>query len=107
MPRTRTKDRARHARVSELDVIEDRMGRVASLLSEMADALSEYPDALHLQSAGGVAPERAGANTITVRASEWPSFEEIQKLVARWRREQARMTGVPTAPIVHRRLERV
>jgi hypothetical protein len=107
MPRTRTQDRARHARVSELDVIEERMGRVASLLSEMADALSEYPDALHLQSVGGDAPERTRTDTITMRASEWPSFEEIQKLVARWRREQARIADVPTAPVVHRRLERV
>ena len=106
MPRSRTKDRSRHARVSELDVIEDRMGRLASLFSDMADALSEYPDALNLQPTGG-RPVRAEPDAITVRAAEWPSFEEIQTLLSRWRREQARTDSVPTAPVVHRRLERV
>lgn len=106
MPQSRTKDRSRRARVSELDVIEDRMGRLASLFSDMADAMSEYPEALHLQSAGG-RPTRAEGDTITVRAAEWPSFEEVQALLSRWRLEQARGERVPTGKVVHRQLERV
>lgn len=105
MPHSRTKDRSRRACVSELDVIEDRMGRLASLFSEVADALSDYPEALHLQSAGG-RPVRAESDAITVRATEWPSFEEIQALLTRWRLEQARAERVPTGRVVHKQLER-
>lgn len=81
------------------------MGRLASLFSDMADALSEYPDALHLQSAGS-RPTRAEGDTITVRAAEWPSFEEVQTLMTRWRLEQARAERVPTGGVVHKQLER-
>lgn len=105
MPGTRRRDRVYHARLSELDVLEDRMGRLASILSTMADGRSEYPESLNLRG-GGVAVRSPNPDAVTIRAAEWPTFEEIQKLVTRWRIEQARLADVPTAPVVHRRLER-
>ena len=62
------------------------MGELASLLSEVADALTSYPESIQiLDEATG--PEGAmAAATIALRAREWPSIQEIEQLLANWRR---------------------
>lgn len=102
------RSRLRRRRVTDLDVVEDRMGQLAALFSEMADALSEHPESLRLVSRGGVA--RDGETTISVRASEWPRFEEIQALLERWNKlsasREAAPRHVPTGADIHRMGER-
>lgn len=102
------RSRLRRRRVTDLDVVEDRMGQLAALFSEMADALSEHPESLRLVSRGGAA--RDGETSINVRASEWPRFEEIQALLERWNKlsasREAAPRHVPTGADIHRVRER-
>jgi hypothetical protein len=77
---------ARLASQAELDALETRMGELASLLSEVADALTSYPESIQILDET-VGPEGAmEATTIALRAREWPSIQEIEQLLANWRR---------------------
>jgi hypothetical protein len=70
--------------VERLNAIEDRMGQLASLLSEVAEALAEHPDGLKL-SGGGLTPQPGTRpDAIRVSAREWPSIEEIERVLAAW-----------------------
>ncbi len=62
------------------------MGELASLLSEVAEALTAYPDELVIMD-GHEPGDRANApgNAIVVNAREWPSIQEIEQLIANWR----------------------
>lgn len=75
----------RRAPKAELDALEARMGELAALLSEVADALTSYPESIRiLDEAAGV--ERATeATMIALRPREWPSIQEIEQLLANWR----------------------
>jgi hypothetical protein len=76
----------RRAPEAELDALEARMGELASLLSEVADALTSYPESIQIldETAGAEGPVEA--TTIALRAREWPSIQEIEQLLANWRR---------------------
>lgn len=79
---------------TELDALEARMGELASLLSEMADALTSYPESIRIIDASetGVAATTA----ISLRAQEWPSIQEIEQLLSNWRRlRDLSDSGVP------------
>lgn len=72
---------------SELrSALEARMGEIASLLSEVAEALTYYPG--ELQIGHGEATD-AGARprgvSMTINAREWPSIQDIEQLIANWR----------------------
>lgn len=72
---------------SELrSVLEARMGEMASLLSDVAEALTHYPGELrieHDESTGSAAPARGAS--VTINAREWPSIQDIEQLVEDWR----------------------
>jgi hypothetical protein len=60
----------------------------------MADGLSEHPESLRLVGRGGSA--KGADDAIIVRSSEWPSFEEIQALLARWKQLSAAREPAPS-----------
>ncbi len=70
---------------AELDALEARMGELASLLSETADALTSYPESIRIIGAGEPVPPPDVA-TMDLLAREWPSIQEIEQLLANWRR---------------------
>lgn len=51
----------------------------------MADALMSCPESIRIVD-GPTEAGSAGAATITLRAQEWPSIQEIEQLLANWRR---------------------
>ena len=67
-------------------VLEARLGEMASLLSEVAEALTHYPGELrieHDESTGSAALARG--DSVTVNAREWPSIQDIEQLIEDWR----------------------
>ena len=76
----------RRAPKAELDALEARMGELASLLSEVADALTSYPESIQILDESAGADRPAEPTTIALRAREWPSIQEIEQLLANWRR---------------------
>jgi len=62
------------------------MGELAALLSEMADALTSYPESIRIIDGPVSDPVSAEATTFALRAYEWPSIQEIEQLLANWRR---------------------
>ena len=71
--------------IENLNAIEDRMGRLASLLTEVAEALAEHPDGLKVLGARGLTlqPETR-PDAIKVEASEWPSITEVEDILGAW-----------------------
>jgi hypothetical protein len=62
------------------------MGEMASLLSEVAEALTYYPGELrirHDESTGSAALARSASMTINAR--EWPSIQDNEQLIENWR----------------------
>ncbi len=67
------------------------MGELASLLSEVAEALAEHPDGLKL-SGGGLPPQLdTRPDAIRVKAREWPSIQEIERVLASWHAMQRKL----------------
>lgn len=71
---------------SELHTLEARMGELAALLSEMADAPTCYPESIRIIDGPVSEPVLAEATIFALRAHEWPSIQEIEQLLANWRR---------------------
>lgn len=71
---------------SELHALEARMGELAVLLSEMADALTSYPESIRIIDGPVSDPVAAEATNFALRADDWPSIQEIEQLLANWRR---------------------
>lgn len=69
--------RAYQESLRELENIEDQMGEIASLLSDVADALSDNPERINLR--GSLRP-----NQISLRTREWPTYSSLWELVSRW-----------------------
>lgn len=69
----------------ELDAIEARMGELASLLSEVADALTLYPESIKIIDGQTNDVRSASTAAISLRAQEWPSIQEIEQLLSNWR----------------------
>jgi hypothetical protein len=69
---------------AELDALETRMGELASLLSEMADALTSYPESICIVEAAADQPS-GDTTAVHLSAQEWPTIQEIEQLVANWR----------------------
>lgn len=91
--------------VDRLNEIEDRMGQLASLLSEVAEALAEYPDGLKLRGGGLKTPSETLSDAIVVDAREWPSIEDIEKLLAAWSETRQRLASTAiSAPHLRKRL---
>lgn len=66
--------------------LEARMGEMASILAEVAEALTYFPGELqigHDEVNGSRAPSLGVSMTINAR--EWPTIQEIEQLVANWR----------------------
>jgi len=71
---------------AELDALEARMGELASLLSEAADALTSYPESIRIIDAGRDDVPPGDGATLDLLAGEWPTIQEIEQLLANWRR---------------------
>jgi hypothetical protein len=89
--------------VDRLNAIEDRMGQLASLLSEVAEALAEYPDGLKV-SGGDLKPHpETRPDAIRVRAREWLSIDEIERVVAAWHDARRKLPAATETVQVERR----
>lgn len=75
---------ARQLPGGELEVLEMRMGELAALLAEVADALTSYPESIRILDDDATTPE--ASTTVALRAREWPSIQEIDQLLTNWRR---------------------
>jgi hypothetical protein len=71
---------------AELDALEARMGELASLLSETADALTSYPESIRIIGADGETAPPSDTATMDLLVREWPTIQEIEQLLANWRR---------------------
>lgn len=71
---------------AELNALEARMGELASLLSETADALTSYPESIRIIDADREDVPPANGATLDLLAREWPTIQEIETLLANWRR---------------------
>ncbi len=80
--------------VERLDTIEDRMGRLASLLSEVAEALAEHPDGLKISGLGLAPQPGKRPDAIVVHAREWPSIGDIEKVLATWHAARQKLPAV-------------
>ncbi len=63
--------------------LEARMGEMASLLAEVAEALTYYPDELVILD--GDQPSNRAREGVVIHARDWPSIQEIEQLIANWR----------------------
>lgn len=61
------------------------MGELAALLDDMAEALVHYPEEILVVDdvTGEEGPAQPGL--VVVRASTWPTIQEIDRLLANWR----------------------
>lgn len=64
--------------------LESRMGELASLLTEVAEALTSYPGDLRIVEDVATAND-VPVDAIIVNAREWPGIQEIEQLLANWR----------------------
>jgi hypothetical protein len=70
----------RHEKL-ELSELEARMGELASLLYEVAEALTYFPGELAITRDATARP----SGHLVVNMAEWPSIQEIAQLVDNWR----------------------
>ena len=63
--------------------LELRLGEVASLLADVAEALTYYPGALMVLEDNDVST--VTRDGLPIRAEEWPSLHEITSLIDAWR----------------------
>ena len=73
---------------ARLQLAEQRLGFAAALLSDMADALSEYPAQLRIVDRAGKTPDN---DVVTIQTGEWPTIEELQRLLIEWREAETAM----------------
>ena len=78
----------RRARSPELETLEARMGELASLLAEVADALTSYPESIRILDGADADAGVSDPTTVALRAAEWPSIQEIEQLLSNWRQLQ-------------------
>ena len=70
------------------------MGEMASLLSEVAEALTYYPGELRIgHGEEGSSDVLAPNASMIIDAREWPSIQEIERMVANWRELTAMIAG--------------
>ena len=71
------------------------MGEMALLLSEVAEALTYYPGELRIgHGEAGSSDVLAPNVSMIIDTREWPSIQEIERIVANWR-DLTAMNGGP------------
>ncbi len=75
--------------------LEARMGELASLLAEVAEALTYYPGDLKVDRGDGTRQAETPSVSMTINAREWPSIQDIEQLVANWRELTLLVEGAP------------
>lgn len=86
--------------VERLNAVEDRMGQMASLLSEVAEALAEHPDGVRITGSGVVVHLRTRPDAIRVSRREWPSIEEIERLLIAWHALKCKEPSTRTSALI-------
>lgn len=75
--------------------LETRMGELASLLAEVAEALTYYPGDLKVERGDGTRQAETPSVSMTINARDWPSIQEIEQLLANWRELTLLVEGAP------------
>ena len=68
--------------------LEARMGEIAALLDDVAEALVHYPEEITITDSGGSPLSGKRVGGVMVRTDAWPSIQEIEQLLANWRAQQ-------------------
>jgi hypothetical protein len=84
--RTHTSGTPLRAFKVQLDELEARLRELASLLSEMADALTSDLESIRIIDGPAGDAGAAGPTMIVRTAQEWPSIREIERLLFNWLR---------------------
>lgn len=74
---------SQHTSTDARAALEARMGELASLLAEVAEALTYYPGELVILDGNETQPR--AKESLTIHARDWPSIQEIEQLIANWR----------------------
>ncbi len=75
--------------------LETRMGELASLLAEVAEALTYFPGELTIGHGDGGYDADTPSVSMTINARDWPSIQEIEQLLANWRELTLLVEGAP------------
>lgn len=76
--------------------LEVRMGEIAALLDDVAEALVYYPEEITITDDGGLLLARRRSDGETARADVWPTIQEIDQLLSNWRSlKTSTSQGVP------------
>lgn len=65
--------------------LEARMGELAALLDDVAEALAHYPEEIEIVDDVTGASTGNTSGCVVVKASAWPTIQEIDQLLSNWR----------------------
>ena len=65
--------------------LEARMGELAALLDDVAEALAHYPEEIEIVDDVTGAATGNTSGCVVVKASAWPTIQEIDQLLSNWR----------------------
>lgn len=65
--------------------LESRMVELAALLENIAEALVHYPEEIAIVDDVSGAETVGGTGQVVVKASAWPTIQEIDRLLSNWR----------------------
>lgn len=65
--------------------LEARMGEMAALLDEMAEALVYFPEDIAIVDDTVDPGVSSGAGQLRIKASSWPTIQEIDRVLSNWR----------------------
>lgn len=65
--------------------LEARMGEMAALLDDVAEALVHYPEEIQIVDDTTRADLAKAAGQVLINASAWPTVQEIDRILSNWR----------------------
>lgn len=65
--------------------LEARMGEIAALLDDVAEALVHYPDEIEIVDDTAHADVVKAMGQVLIKASAWPTVQEIDRILSNWR----------------------
>jgi hypothetical protein len=75
--------------------LEIRMGEIAALLDDVAEALTHYPEEIVVVDDARDGAAETVTGRVLIDASAWPSIQELEQLLSNWRA----LRGVKPKPV--------
>lgn len=73
--------------------LEARMGEMAALMDAVAEALVYYPEEIAIVDDTVDADASATTGQVVIKASAWPTIQEIERVLLNWRAVQQAKPG--------------